>query len=125
MSFHPRSELPLLGEPAASCCGPGGCAGSPIPTTAGTTASAAPTTLEPKETEMSEQTNHTYQVSGMTCGHCAGSVTEELKALDGVSDVSVDLVAGGTSTVRVTSNRPLDETEVTAALDEAGDYRLV
>lgn len=69
-------------------------------------------------------TTQTYSVTGMTCGHCAGAVTSELKALDGVSDVNVDLVAGGTSTVTVTSEAPLDETRVVEALDEAGDYKL-
>lgn len=66
----------------------------------------------------------TYSVTGMTCGHCAHAVTTELKELDGVSDVDVDLVAGGTSTVTVTSSRPLEEAQVAAALDEAGDYQL-
>ena len=69
-------------------------------------------------------TTQTYDVTGMTCGHCAGAVTSELKSLDGVQDVTVDLVAGGTSTVTVTSDAPLAETDVTAALDEAGDYKL-
>jgi len=69
--------------------------------------------------------SQTYSVTGMTCGHCAHAVTSELKELDGVSEVHVDLVAGGTSTVTVTSSQPLDETQVAAALDEAGDYQLV
>jgi copper chaperone CopZ len=69
-------------------------------------------------------TTQTYPVTGMTCGHCAHAVTTELKALDGVTDVDVDLVAGGTSTVTVTSSRPLQESQDAAALDEAGDYRL-
>jgi copper chaperone len=69
-------------------------------------------------------TTQTYSVTGMTCGHCAGAVTDEIKALDGVSEVQVDLVAGGTSTVTVTSAAPLDETAVAEALDEAGDYEL-
>jgi copper chaperone len=66
----------------------------------------------------------TFQVTGMTCGHCASAVTSELKALDGVEDVAVDLVAGGTSTVTVTSRAPLEEPRVAEALDEAGDYVL-
>jgi copper chaperone CopZ len=66
----------------------------------------------------------TFSVTGMTCGHCAGAVTSELEAVEGVTDVAVDLVAGGTSTVTVTSEAPLDETTVATALDEAGDYRL-
>ena len=69
-------------------------------------------------------TTQTYSVTGMTCGHCAGAVTSELKALDGVNDVNVDLVAGGTSTVTVTSESPLDDAAVAEALDEAGDYKL-
>jgi copper chaperone len=66
----------------------------------------------------------TFDVVGMTCGHCASAVTEELKALDGVSDVRVDLVAGGTSAVTVEADRELTRAEVTSALDEAGDYSL-
>ena len=66
----------------------------------------------------------TFDVVGMTCGHCASAVTEELKSLDGVRDVQVDLVAGGTSVVTVEAERELTPAEVTSALDEAGDYSL-
>ena len=66
----------------------------------------------------------TYQVTGLTCGHCVSAVTEELRALPAVADVHVDLVAGGVSTVSVTSAEPLSEQQVAQALDEAGDYRL-
>ncbi len=65
-----------------------------------------------------------YLVSGMTCGHCVSSVTEELSALDGVQTVTVDLNAGGTSTVTVASSTGLDVDAVRAAVDEAG-YVLV
>lgn len=34
------------------------------------------------------------KVSGMTCQHCVKSVTDALNALDGVSNVSVDLDSG-------------------------------
>ena len=70
-------------------------------------------------------TTMTYSVTGMTCGHCASAVTEELKALAGVTDVAVDLDAGATSTVTVTSDAPLSVDAVASALEEAGDYRLV
>jgi copper chaperone len=70
------------------------------------------------------RTTKSYAVTGMTCGHCAAAVTEELTALDGVRDVSVALEAGGTSTVTVSSEVPLTDEQVAAALDEAGDYRL-
>ena len=65
-----------------------------------------------------------FDVTGLTCGHCASAVTEELSALEGVSGVTVDLVAGGTSSVTVETSRELTPAEVAAALDEAGDYSL-
>ena len=51
-------------------------------------------------------------------------MTEELSALDGVTDVQVALVAGGTSAVTVQADRELTPAEVSAALDEAGNYSL-
>jgi len=62
-----------------------------------------------------------YPVSGMTCGHCAQSVTDELMELPGVSAVAVDLETG---TVTVSSEAPLPDTDVRAAVEEAG-YHLV
>jgi copper chaperone len=64
-----------------------------------------------------------YTVSGMTCGHCVSAVTSELQALDGVHDVEVDLIAGGKSTVTVTSAQPLPEPSAREAVEEAG-YEL-
>jgi copper ion binding protein len=62
-----------------------------------------------------------FEVQGMTCGHCVNSVTSEIKKIDGVSDVSVDLVTGK---VDVTSDQELIKSEVAAAIEEAG-YELV
>ncbi|HVE63359.1 MAG TPA: heavy-metal-associated domain-containing protein [Mycobacteriales bacterium] len=59
----------------------------------------------------------TFSVTGMTCGHCVSAVTTELTALDGVSDVQVDLATGA---VTVTSSAPLDRAAVQVAVDEAG-----
>jgi copper chaperone CopZ len=66
----------------------------------------------------------TYAVTGLTCEHCVKAVTEEISALDGVREVQIDLVAGGTSTVNVISEGSLSEQAVAAALDEAGEYEL-
>ncbi|QGN45683.1 heavy-metal-associated domain-containing protein [Micromonospora sp. WMMD558] len=63
----------------------------------------------------------TYQVQGMTCGHCVSSVSAEVSAIKGVGDVQVDLATGQ---VTVTSESPLDIETVRAAVDEAG-YDLV
>ena len=61
-----------------------------------------------------------YTVTGMTCSHCVASVTEEVQEIAGVTDVSVDLASGG---VRVTSEQPVSDADVRAAVEEAG-YRL-
>ena len=63
----------------------------------------------------------TYRINGMTCGHCASAVTEELKTIDGVHEVTVNVDAGEAT---VTSDAPLAQDLVTAAIDEAG-YTLV
>jgi copper ion binding protein len=63
----------------------------------------------------------TYTVEGMTCGHCATSVREEVSELDGVRSVDVDVEGGR---VTVTSEAPLPADAVAAAVTEAG-YRLV
>jgi copper chaperone CopZ len=64
-----------------------------------------------------------YGVTGMTCDHCVRAVTAEVAAIPGVRDVEVDLVAGGTSAVRVVSTEPLPADTVRDAVDEAG-YEL-
>ena len=61
-----------------------------------------------------------YIVAGMTCGHCVASVTEEIHEIAGVTDVRVDLATGA---VHVTSVRPVSDTDVKAAVEEAG-YQL-
>jgi copper chaperone CopZ len=69
-------------------------------------------------------TSTTYQVTGMTCEHCVRAVTGEIGSVPGVSAVTVALAPGGASTVTVTSQAPLAEDAIRAALDEAGEYRL-
>jgi copper chaperone CopZ len=59
----------------------------------------------------------------MTCEHCVKAVTDELTALDGVTSVEVALADNGPSAVTVTSEQPLEESAVAAAVDEAG-YEL-
>ena len=59
----------------------------------------------------------TYTVVGMTCGHCVNAVTEEVSQVSGVTAVDVDLASGS---LAVTSDAPVDETAVRAAVEEAG-----
>lgn len=93
-------------EQSGGCCGGGCCSG-----TAAATSTDAGTT-------------QSFEVEGMTCGHCVSSVTEELAGLAGVEQVDVQLVAGGRSTVTVASDAPLRLDDVRAAVTEAG-YTLI
>ena len=63
----------------------------------------------------------TWTVTGMTCGHCVASVSEEVAEIDGVEGVDVVLETGA---VTVTSTTPLDRVALEAAVEEAG-YALV
>ena len=60
-----------------------------------------------------------YTVTGMTCGHCVSSVTEEVSEVPGVTDVDVDLATGR---LTVTSETPVDG-EIRSAVRAAG-YQL-
>lgn len=62
----------------------------------------------------------TYTVTGMTCGHCVASVSEEIGAITGVQKVDVDLATGE---VTVTSDAPVSPDAVRTAVTEAG-YQL-
>ncbi|MDP3713147.1 MAG: heavy-metal-associated domain-containing protein [Mycobacteriales bacterium] len=59
----------------------------------------------------------TWTVTGMTCGHCVASVTEEVSEVPGVTDVAVELESG---LLTVTSDAPVDDDAVRAAVAEAG-----
>lgn len=67
----------------------------------------------------------TYGVTGLTCGHCVNAVTEEVSALPGVTEASVDLNSGGTSTLTITTQQPVSREDLLGAVKEAGeDYEL-
>ena len=76
-----------------------------------------PRPVRPRRHPMSTAT---YTVTGMTCGHCVASVTEEVTEVPGVTAVDVELASGA---VTVTSEQPLDDDAVRAAVEEAG-YKL-
>jgi copper chaperone len=62
-----------------------------------------------------------HAVRGMTCDHCAGSVTAEIAKIPGVTAVKVDVSVGR---VTVVSDRGVDDEAVTEAVEEAG-YEVV
>ena len=55
-------------------------------------------------------------IEGMTCGHCAMSVTNEIATIEGVTSVNVDHQAGK---AQVEAHGVTDE-QLSAAVEEAG-----
>ncbi|MEV7014094.1 heavy-metal-associated domain-containing protein [Streptosporangium sp. NPDC051022] len=62
-------------------------------------------------------TTTVYTVQGMTCGHCVSSVKEEIGEVAGVTGVDVDLATGR---VTVSSDGPVGDAEIRAAVEAAG-----
>ena len=73
------------------------------------------------QTDTTGSVTTVYQVSGMSCGHCEGSVSGEISAIPGVSSVKA---VASTGEVTVVSETALDGNAVRAAVDEAG-FELV
>jgi copper chaperone CopZ len=59
----------------------------------------------------------TFSITGMTCGHCVQSVTEEVSEIAGVRDVVVDLES---ATLTFNSDIEISRDVVVAAVAEAG-----
>lgn len=102
----PTSPLLTLASDGCGCCAPS----TPSATVSAPAVAAA--------TDATPEGPTTYQVTGMTCGHCAGNVTEAVSALPQVDDVQVDLIAGGVSIVTVTGSVPVET--VHRAIEETG-----
>ncbi|MFF4568992.1 heavy-metal-associated domain-containing protein [Streptomyces sp. NPDC001410] len=69
------------------------------------------------QTDTSGSATAVYKVTGMSCGHCEGSVSSEISQIPGVSSVKA---VASTGEVTVVSEAPLDDEAVRAAVDEAG-----
>ena len=104
IQLTPIGDATLLASADACGCGGGSCAVAATPAPA----------------EVAASGDRDILVVGMTCDHCVRAVTEELGAVDGVDAVSVDLVVGGSSRVRIRTSAPVDDAAVRAAVEEAG-----
>ena len=60
---------------------------------------------------------NSYTVTGMTCGHCVASVTEEVSEIAGVYDVVVELESGNLTFL---ADEPVARESVEAAVTGAG-----
>jgi copper chaperone len=59
--------------------------------------------------------NQTFQVQGMSCGHCVGAVTKAVKTLDPQAEVKVDLASG-----RVEVQSQQEAAAITRAIEDEG-----
>ncbi|MCF6136732.1 copper chaperone CopZ [Pseudalkalibacillus berkeleyi] len=60
----------------------------------------------------------TLQVEGMTCNHCKSAVTNALKELDGVKEVTVNLEKGEASVVY--EEGTVNESDMKNAVEDQG-----
>lgn len=58
-----------------------------------------------------------FEVTGMTCGHCEHAVSAEVGQISGVQNVEVSAATGR---LVITSDAPVADEQVLAAVDEAG-----
>jgi copper chaperone len=59
--------------------------------------------------------NQTFQVQGMSCGHCVGAVTQAVKTVDPAAEVKVDLATG-----KVEVQSAGDHAAIARAIEEEG-----
>lgn len=59
----------------------------------------------------------TIKIKGMTCNHCVMAVTKALSAVDGISNVKVDLKSGEAAFKEV---KPVDKIIIREAIRKAG-----
>lgn len=102
MNGTPLPQLTLTEKSPSGC----GCC-APKDTT--TTAAAAPGEITAE-----------FAAAGLTCGSCASRVTSAVAAIPDVTDVHIDLVPGGSSTVTVRSTQPVPADVVRSAVEQAG-----
>jgi copper chaperone len=65
-----------------------------------------------------------WQATGLTCNHCAQSVTKNLLALNGMKSVEVEVKPNETSGITTHGIREFSAQEISSALRQAGKYVL-
>ena len=99
-----RTALPLASSAGYSCCSP-----------------AAHAHKAPAAVVISDAgtgSRRTFAVEGLTCGHCVETVQKAASAVNGVRSAAVELVAGGTSRLRISGSA--DPAAVREAVTAAG-----
>ncbi|MCX2727906.1 heavy-metal-associated domain-containing protein [Thermomicrobium sp. 4228-Ro] len=58
-----------------------------------------------------------YRVPDVSCQHCIRAITEELRKIEGIQDIEVDLTS---KTVRVVSEETVPDERIRSGIEEAG-----
>ena len=116
MNSGTRPQLPLASS-GCSCCGPVQAA-QPSATLPAPSAQVSPAAVVPSQAGDGANTQRSFAVDGMTCGHCVRSVEAAVSAVAGVASASVDLVPGGRSLLAVTG--PAADADISRAVSSAG-----
>lgn len=58
-----------------------------------------------------------YRVPDVSCQHCVRAITEELRKIEGIQDIEVDLTS---KTVRVVSEDTVPDERIRSGIEEAG-----
>jgi copper chaperone len=73
------------------------------------------------ETEGGVLMNKTFEIKGMTCGHCEGRVTSEILTIPGVTEV---IASAEKANVMVESDAEISQESIELAVQRAG-YSVV
>lgn len=74
--------------------------------------------------EKDEMSDQNWNATGLTCNHCAQSVTKNLMTLDGMSSVEVEVKPNEMSSIQTHGTREFSSQEISGALRQAGKYIL-
>jgi copper chaperone len=69
-------------------------------------------------------TDQNWKATGLTCNHCAASVTKNLMELNGMGNVEVDVKPNEVSNIKTHGAREFTAQEISGALRQAGKYVL-
>lgn len=65
-----------------------------------------------------------WKATGLTCNHCAQSITKNLLAIDGMKTVEIDVKPNETSSIQTLGSREFSSQEIADAMRQAGKYVL-
>ena len=69
-------------------------------------------------------TDQEWQATGLTCDHCAQSITKNLMTIPGMQSVAIEVNPDALSAIRTSGSREFTSDEIGFSIREAGRYIL-